>query len=75
MPSSFEDINRIWQSPKSLEGRKNKDKQQFSDVAIAKPPSSRDRSGEAFVVCRGFGGVADDRVVPFLERGDLSGYT
>ena len=47
----------------------------FSDVAIAKPPSSRDRSGEAFVVCRGFGGLADERVVPFLERGDLSGYT
>ena len=47
----------------------------FSDVAVAKPPSSRDRSGEAFVVCRGFGGVADERVVPFLERGDLSGYT
>jgi tRNA (cytidine32/guanosine34-2'-O)-methyltransferase len=46
----------------------------FADVAVAKPPSSRDRSGEAFVVCRGFGGLADERVVPFLERGDLSGY-
>jgi tRNA (cytidine32/guanosine34-2'-O)-methyltransferase len=47
----------------------------FADVAVAKPPSSRDRSGEAFVVCRGFGGGAvDARAAPFLARGDLSGY-
>lgn len=62
----------------------------FDEVIHCKPPSSRDASSEAFVVCRGFrpyegfeamsitaflgGQETKDPQVPFLATGDLSPY-